>query len=193
MASQAHHTRILPFIPKNLLQQLLSPHIVLRMRLTVISLPQLILLRETLLDQPLRLRSMDLRLRAPTIARMLAHDLSRHLPDQRPEPIQAQRCPLQLRSLQAPHQRASNPRIRHRHLLVRKLLFEEKACIASLLLAHCCEVRIDPVAGAVTVELAPVVVPGFGAVEGFGDVVVALAVAGEVEELVGCVGGGGGD
>ena len=53
--------------------------------------------------------------------------------------------------------------------------------------------RIDPVAGAVTVELAPVVVPGFGAVEGFGDVVVALAVAGEVEELVGCVGGGGGD
>ena len=47
--------------------------------------------------------------------------------------------------------------------------------------------RINPVAGAVAVELAPVVVPGFGAVEGFGDVVVALTVASEVEKLVGCI------
>lgn len=53
--------------------------------------------------------------------------------------------------------------------------------------------RVDPVAGAVANELAPVVVPGFGAVEGFSDVVVAFAVAGEVEEFVGCGGGGGGD
>lgn len=53
--------------------------------------------------------------------------------------------------------------------------------------------RVDPVAGAVAVELAPVVVPGFGAVEGFGDVVVAFAVAGEVEEFVGGTGWRGGD
>lgn len=53
--------------------------------------------------------------------------------------------------------------------------------------------RVDPVARAVAVEFAPVVVPGFGAVEGFGDVVVAFAVAGAVEEFVGCSLGGGGD
>lgn len=53
--------------------------------------------------------------------------------------------------------------------------------------------RVDPVAGSVAVEFAPVVVPGFGAVKGFGDVVVAFAVAGAVEEFVGCAGWGGGD
>lgn len=53
--------------------------------------------------------------------------------------------------------------------------------------------RVNPVARAVAVEFAPVVVPGFSAVEGFGDVVVAFAVAGEVEEFVGCAGWGGGD
>lgn len=53
--------------------------------------------------------------------------------------------------------------------------------------------RVDPVAGAVAIELAPIVVPGFGAVEGFGDVVVAFAVAGEVKEFVSCISRGGGD
>jgi hypothetical protein len=62
-----------------------------------------------------------------------------------------------------------------------------------LLLAHGGEVRVDPVAGAVAIELAPIVVPGFGAVEGFGDVVVAFAVAGEVKEFVSCISRGGGD
>ena len=62
-----------------------------------------------------------------------------------------------------------------------------------MLLADGCKVRIDPIAGAVAVEFAPVVIPGFGTVEGFGDVVVTLTVAGEVEEFVGCVGWGGGD
>ena len=62
-----------------------------------------------------------------------------------------------------------------------------------MLLANGCEVSIDPVARAIAVELAPVVVPGFGAIESFGDVVVAFTVAGEVEQFVGGVGRGGGD
>lgn len=53
--------------------------------------------------------------------------------------------------------------------------------------------RVYPVQRAVAVQLAPVVVPGLRAVKGFGDVVLAFAVAGEVEEFVGRGGRGGGD
>jgi hypothetical protein len=73
------------------------------------------------------------------------------------------------------------------------LLFEEEARITGLLLSYGCEVCVNPVARSIAVEFTPVVIPGFGAVECFGDVVVAFAVAGEVEEFVGCIGWGGGD
>jgi hypothetical protein len=186
MASQTQNTSILTLIRKHLLQQPESPHIMLIVRLPVIRLPQLILFSKALLNRPLRLRSMNLRPRAPAIARMLAHNLSRHLLNRRPNTLHSGARPLQTRSLQAPHQRARHPGVRHRHFLVLELLREESACVSRLLLAYCGQVRVDPVAGSVAVELAPVVVPGFGTVEGFGYVVVAFAVAGAVEEFVGC-------
>ena len=52
---------------------------------------------------------------------------------------------------------------------------------------------VDPVEGSVAVEFGPVVIPEFSAVLGFGDIVVAFAVAGEVEEFVSCALGSGGD
>ena len=70
---------------------------------------------------------------------------------------------------------------------------EESSCIAGLLFAYGGEVGVDPVEGSVAVEFGPVVVPEFGAVLGFSDVVVAFAVAGEVEEFVSCALGSGGD
>jgi hypothetical protein len=193
VTSQTQHAGILTLIRENLLQQPKSPHIMLIMRLAMIRLPQLILLGKALLNRPLRLRSMNLRPRAPPIARMLAHNLSRHLLNRRPHTLHSRASPFQMRSLQAPHQRARHPRVRHRHFLVFELLREESACVAGLLLADCGEVRVDPVAGSVAVEFAPVVVPGFGAVEGFGYIVVTLAVTGTVEEFIGCAGWGGGD
>jgi hypothetical protein len=69
---------------------------------------------------------------------------------------------------------------------------EESPRVARLLLAYGGEVRVYPVESAVAVEFGPVVVPEFGAVLGFGDVVEAFAMAGEVEEFVGCAWGGGG-
>jgi hypothetical protein len=69
---------------------------------------------------------------------------------------------------------------------------EESPRVARLLLADGGEVRIYPVESPVAVKLGPVVIPEFGAVLGFGDVVEAFAVAGEVEEFVGCAWGRGG-
>ena len=54
-----------------------------------------------------------------------------------------------------------------------------------------CQGRIDPGHGVVAGKRGPVSVPLGGAVLGFGDVMHALAMAGEVEELVGCVFGSG--
>jgi len=51
---------------------------------------------------------------------------------------------------------------------------------------------VGPGACAVAVEFGPVVVPGFGAVVGFGDVVVAFAVAAGEDEFVVCAGRFGG-
>jgi hypothetical protein len=193
VASQTHHASISAFVLEDLIKQLHSPHIMLRMRLAMISLPQLVRLSKTLLNRPLRIRSINLRLPTPPITSMLAHNLSRHLSNQRPKTLQPESSPLQFCSLQTPHQRASNPRVRHRHFLLSKLRFEKETRVTSLLFAHGCEVCVDPVTRSVAVELAPVVVPGFRAVEGFGDVVVTFAVAGEVEEFIGGVGCGGGD
>jgi hypothetical protein len=64
------------------------------------------------------------------------------------------------------------------------LFTEECTCFEGLFFARICEVRIAPDAGPVAVEFAPVIVPGLGAVEGLGDVVVALTVAGGVDEFV---------
>lgn len=50
-----------------------------------------------------------------------------------------------------------------------------------------------PVPRPIAIKFTPVSVPSLGAVKGFGDVVVAFAVAGEVEEFVGCVCWGGGE
>jgi len=47
-------------------------------------------------------------------------------------------------------------------------------------------VGVDPVEFPVAVKFAPVVVPGFSAIQRFRNIVVAFAVAGEVEEFVGC-------
>ena len=193
MARQTQNSSALPFPPEHILQKILRPHIMLRKRLPMIRPPQLILLRKPLLNRPTRVRSLNNRFRTPPIARMLAHDLARHLLDRRLEPIQPQPRPFQLRSPQTPHQRTRNPRVGHGHFLASELVREESARVTGLLLAHGGEVRVDPVQRAVAVELAPVVVPGFGAVESFGDVVLALAVAGEVEEFVGGFGRGGGD
>lgn len=123
---------------------------------------------------------------------MLAHNLPRQLLDRRPKRLQAKARPLQLRRAQAAHQRARDPRAGHGHLLLRKLRPEELARVARLALAHGRQARVVPEQRPVARQLAPVVVPGFGAVEGFGDVVLALAVAGEVEKLVGCGWGRGG-
>jgi len=77
--------------------------------------------------------------------------------------------------------------------MLRNLLLEKSTRIPGLLLAQGCELGIRPDVSPVAVEFAPVVVPGFGSVEGLSDVVVALAVAGEVEEFVSGVGWGFGD
>ena len=45
--------------------------------------------------------------------------------------------------------------------------------------------RVRPVGSAVAVQLRPVVVPGFGAVVGFGDVMIALAVSAVKYDFVG--------
>jgi hypothetical protein len=193
VARQTQYASILALIRKHLLQQPESPHIMLSIRFAMIRLPQLILLSKALLNRPLRLRSMNLRPRAATITRMLAHNLSSHLLDRRPNTLHLGASPLQIRSLQAPHKRTRHPRVRHRHLLVFELPREESACVSGLLLADCSQVRINPVAGSVAVEFAPVIVPGFGAVEGFGYIVIAFAVTGTVEEFVGCSRWGCGD
>jgi hypothetical protein len=124
---------------------------------------------------------------------MLPHNLPRHLPNHRPETLQPQTRPFQLCGPQTPHQRTRHPCIRHGHSLVGELFAEEGPCITRLLFADGGEVRVDPVAGSIAVEFAPVGVPGGCAVEGFCDVVEAFAVAGEVEEFVGCLCWGSGD
>lgn len=68
------------------------------------------------------------------------------------------------------------------------LRFEERVCGESLLFSDFCEVGICPDYGSVSFEFGPVVIPGFGSVEGFGYVVVAFTVAAHVEEFVGSAG-----
>lgn len=192
MARQTHHARLPPLALENLVQKPQRPHIMLRERLPMIRPPQLILLREPLLNRPSRIRLVNNSPAAPPIARVLAHHLPRQLLDRRPEALEPQLRPLQLSRAQAAHQRARDPGVWNGHLLLRKLRFEELARVARLPLADGRQARVVPEQGPVARQLAPVVVPGFGPVEGFGDVVLALAVAGEVEELVGCVWGRGG-
>lgn len=193
MARQADNTLPPPLTLHNLVQKLLRPHIVLRVRLAMIRPPQQILLTKPLLNRPSRVRSMNNAPRTATVARMLAHNLASQFLNRRLKRIEPQILPLELRGPQTPHQRASNPSVRHGHFLRLELLREELAGVSRLLLADRCEVRVYPVQRAVAVQLAPVVVPGLRAVEGFGDVVLAFAVAGEVEEFVGRGGRGGGD
>ena len=151
MACQAQHASTLPFSLEHILQQILRPHVVLSKGFTVISTPQLIFLSETLLDRPSRVSSFDDRPRASTIARVLAHDLSRHFLDRGLEPSQPETRPFQLGGLQTPHQRTRNPRVGHGHLLFGKLLREESAGVAGLLFADRGQVSVDPVEFAVTV------------------------------------------
>ena len=51
---------------------------------------------------------------------------------------------------------------------------------------------IGPEACAIAVKFGPVLVPGFGSVVGFGDVVETFAVAAGEDEFVGCIGWSGG-
>lgn len=165
----------------------------LSMRLTVIRLPQFIVLSEASLDRPLGICSMDFGLRAPAITSVLAHHFSRHFFDSGLERLELQARPLQLSSLQTAHEWTRDPRIGDGHLLVTELFGKESTCISGLLFTNSGEVCVDPVASSITVELAPVVIPSFRAVESFSDVVVAFTVAREVEEFVSCSGRCGGD
>lgn len=181
MAGQAQDTGILAFIPEYLVQQRNGPHIMLSMRLAVIRLPQFIILSEASLDRPLGICSMDFGLRAPAITSVLAHHFSRHFFDSRLESLELQARPLQLSSLETAHEWARDPCIGDGHLLVTELFGKESTCISGLLLTNSGKVCVDPVASSIAVKLTPVVIPSFGAIESFGDVVIAFTMAREVE------------
>ena len=127
---------------------------------------------------------------------MLAQDLSQQLLDEwikRRRRWELQPRVSQVRSLQTSIHRTDVVSLRCWHFRPSKLFADESMGLQSLLFALGSQMGIGPEKLAVSVEFAPVVVPGLGAVKGFGDVVVAFAMTGKVEEFVGCSCWGGGD
>ena len=162
---------------ENVIEQLLRTSIVFSPSFAVVSLPQHIFLAESRLDLPLRKRLMDDGLTTPAIAAMLAHVLAQELLNYWIELSivgQLKARVGEVSSLQAPVERARVIALRRRHLSVHELVLQESLVVESLISAFVCQVSINPEELAVTVELRPVVIPVFGTVFGFADVVWAV-------------------
>jgi hypothetical protein len=143
-------------------------------RLAMIFLPKLIVLRKTRLNLPLRKRLMDIRPITPPITSMLAHNLTHQLLDYWHERLLIRLFEARIGevgSLQASIQRAGVVPLRKRHLRVCELASEKCVVFESLMLALFRQVGVRPVELAVAVEFGPVIVPGFGAVFCFAEIV----------------------
>lgn len=152
-------------IVEDVVQQLLCPLVMLRMRLAVISLPQLICLTEPIFNRPLRIGFVNRRARRAAITGMLTHDLPGVLLHQRRESNKTHVRPSKVASMQTPHQWTYDPFPRLRHTSFFQHTLQELPGITRLLLPELRQLCIRPNVGAVAVEFGPVVVPGFGAIE----------------------------
>ena len=159
---------------ENVVQELIQADLDLGCRLAMVSFPQLVFLAEARLDLPVRKGIMNVSSATSPITSMLAHDLAQQLLDHRLErPIgrHVEAGESEVGGLQTPIQRTHVIPLWRRHLGLSGLLREEVVVGESLLLAILGKVRVVPEEFAVAVEFGPVVVPGFGTVLGFANVV----------------------
>ena len=172
MAGKRHEDMVVML--ENIVKQSLRSDVVLGEGLAMVDLPELIFFTKASLNRKVRKCLMDDRPSASFVASMLAHDFAQHLLDDRLEWSFRRNIETrvsQVGCLQTPIEWACVVVFWSWHLGFCELAFDKSIVVEGLMFALISEVSIDPVELAIAVELRPVLVPSFGAVLGFADIV----------------------
>ncbi len=159
---------------ENVLQKLLRTSIMLLVSLAMVGLPEYIFLDKPGLDIPLRNSVMDHTPTTALVAGMYAHDFPHELLDKRLERSvcgEVEAGVRQVGCLETAVHGAGVVRLGSGHLSFVELVLQESVIVLGLMFTFLRQVCVKPVELAVAVEFRPVVVPGFCAVFGLGDVV----------------------
>ena len=172
MAGKRHKDMVIML--EDIVEQSLRSNVMLGESFPMVGLPELIFFAKASLDWEVWKRLLDDRPSASLVASVLAHDFAQHLLDCGLEwslcrNLESEVC--QIGRLQTPIKWACIVTFWSWHLGFCELAVHEVVVVKGLMLALVSQVSIDPVELAIAVELRPVLVPSFGAVLGFADIV----------------------